>query len=123
MNEKQLKNWLGNFKDAWKQRNPEKAALLFSKDVIYYENPFSKPCNNWEEVLGLWEAVPQNQKDVSFGYEIINITEKLGIVNWKVSRTKLPSNQKEFIDGIFLISLNTDGLCNFFKQWRAVKTI
>ena len=121
MDEKQLKNWLNNFKTAWEERNPEKAALLFSKDVIYYESLFSEPCENWDEVSKLWQVVPQNQKEVSFNYEIISITEKIGVVNWKVSRIKLPSNQKELIDGIFLISLNAEGLCNLFKQWRATK--
>ncbi len=121
MKTEQFINWLDNFKKAWENRNPEKAASLFSKDVVYFESPLNEPCENWDTVLKLWKVVPENQKDVNFSYEIILSDEKIAVVNWKLSRIKLPTNEKEVIDGIFLLSLDSGGLCKFFKQWRVVK--
>ena len=121
MENKELVNWLNNFKEAWEERNTEKVISLFSKDVIYFESPLNKPCENLEAVSSLWKVVPTNQKDVIFNFEIISNTEKISVVNWKLSRIKLPNKEKEIVDGIFLISLNKEGLCTLFKQWRASK--
>jgi hypothetical protein len=94
---------------------------LFSKDCKYYEFAYGKPCKSWNDILKLWSVVPKNQKDVTFDFEILAVSDNTCIVNWGVSRTLIPSEKKQFIDGIFQISLNKEGLCNFFKQWRTVK--
>jgi len=114
-------DWLKKLGKAWSDRNPEKTANLFSKDVEYYESVFNPPCKNWEEVLNLWRVVPKNQKDIKFDFEIITIKEDLAVANWKMTRTLLPANKKQEIDGIFIIKLNDKGLCNYFKQWRSIK--
>ena len=44
-------DWLKKLGKAWSDRNPEKTANLFSKDVEYHESVFNPPCKNWEEVL------------------------------------------------------------------------
>lgn len=109
---------LGNF---WCNLDPVGAANLFSKDVIYYESVFEKSCANWEEVFALWKLVPNNQKNISYHFEILSTSGDLAIANWQLSRILLPSNKNQLINGIFLIKLNKDGLCNYFKQWRTIK--
>jgi hypothetical protein len=114
-------SWLSKLGEAWSERNPQKAAALFSKDCRYYESVFNEPCESWEDILKLWLVVPENQKDVTFEHNILCVSDNTGIANWKVVRTLLPSNKKQYIDGIFQVSLNKQGLCTFFKQWRAVR--
>jgi hypothetical protein len=121
MDNKQMHDWFKKLGEAWSERNPDKAADLFSKDVKYYESAFDAPCQNWNKVLELWQAVPTNQKDVSFSFELVAVADNLGVANWKVARTLLPTNQRQMLDGIFIIKLNDEHRCNYFKQWRAVK--
>jgi hypothetical protein len=121
MEKEKFDEWLEKLGKAWCDLNPEQAVSLFLKDVEYYENVFEKPCNSWEEVFNLWKVIPENQKNVSFEYEVVCIKDDLAVANWKVTRTLIPSNKKQDIDGIFIIKLNNQGLCNYFKQWRAVK--
>lgn len=116
-----LKKWAQNLGLAWEKRDALAAATLFAKNVQYYESVFSSPCKNWNVVYELWKAVPQNQKEVCFSLQQVLVNERTGIVHWNLSRILLPSNQKQKIDGIFMIKLNSKGLCTFFKQWRAVK--
>lgn len=113
--------WFTKLGHYWSSLDPNGAANLFSKDVIYYESVFEKPCANWEEVFALWKLVPKNQKDVSYKFEIISTSGNLAIANWQVSRVLLPSNKTQTIDGIFIIKLNRNGLCNYLKQWRTIK--
>lgn len=115
--------WLRKLGEAWCEGDAQKAASLFSKNVEYYESVLGLPCENWNKVLDLWKAVPNNQRDVTFSFELVAEADSLAVANWKVSRTLLPANKKQIIDGIFIVKLNDENLCSYFKQWRTVKDI
>ena len=51
-------------------------------------------------------------------FEIIAHNDETCIVNWQMTRTMTKNETKQEIDGIFQISLNEDGKCTYFKQWR-----
>ena len=121
MEKQKFQDWFEKLGKAWSARDPQKAANLFSKNVKYYESVFDPPCESWDKVFELWKVVPENQKDVIFEFEIMAVSDDLAVANWKVNRTLLPSNRKQNIDGIFVAKLNEEGLCNYFKQWRAVQ--
>jgi len=123
MTNNQFTEWFNKLGKAWIERDPHEAANLFSKDVKYYESVFDSPCENWNRVFELWKVVPTNQKNVTFDFEVIAIKDNLAVANWKVTRILLSTNQKQIIDGIFVIKLNNEGRCNYFKQWRAVKEV
>ena len=111
-------DWLERFGKAWSDLDADTASRLFSNDVEYYESSLRDPCKSWDEVRDLWSVVPNNQKDVSFKYQIIASLGNLCVANWQVTRTLLPQLSRQSIDGIFVIKLNEKGLCNYFKQWR-----
>ncbi len=122
MTKQQLDSWLKFFGRAWSEQNIDKVMSLFDKDdITYYESVFDPPITSWKSVEKLWEVVHTNQKDITFTHKIILCSKNQGIVNWKVSRFFIPTNENQRIDGIFQISLNRNGLCTFFKQWRMVK--
>ena len=106
---------------AWKEKNVEAVMKMISKNCEYYETVFDEPCSNFGEIRKLWEVIPANQKDVEYDYKIILENNEFCIVNFFVKRTLVPSGVVQNIDGIFQISLDDDGLCSFFKQWRSVK--
>jgi len=122
MNKSDFKVWLKKFGESWSRRNP-KTASLFSRDCKYYESALGEPCKSWDDIFKLWLVVPENQKDVAFNFQIIAFSDNTCAANWRVTRTLLPSKEKQIIDGIFQISLNKQGLCNYFKQWRTVKKL
>ena len=97
--------------------------IIFLASFTEAESVFEEPCKSWNDILRVWSVVPHNQKDVTFDFDILSVSDNVGIANWKVTRTLLPSNEKQFIDGIFQVSLNKHGLCTYFKQWRAVKRL
>ena len=59
-----------------------------------------------------------SQKDIDYQYKILSYTDELCIINWQMTRTLMPSNIRQQIDGIFQISVNEEGKCTYFKQWR-----
>jgi len=113
--------WLTDLGKAWMALDSKNAVNLFSSDVEYYESAMSSPCKNWDTVFDLWKLVSVNQKDVAFEFDILAISDKLCVANWRVKRTMLPQSTSQEIDGIFVLKLNDEGLCNYLKQWRSVK--
>ena len=89
--------WTKEFMESWKQLDWRRTLQTLSKNVKYYENPIDEPCKNFEEVVNLWNVVEENQKDINCKYKIISFDENVGI---------------------FQISLNEEGKCTYFKQWR-----
>ena len=115
--------WSNKFGEAWKRRDVDALMSLFAKEgITYYENSLLEPVKNWELIKDLWDEVPNNQKDISYWSEILSSTNDRTIINWKVSRTLVPSGIRQEIDGIFDVKFDKHGLCNYFNQWRTVKT-
>ena len=110
--------WTKEFMESWKKLDWKRTLEILSQDVKYYENPIDAPCATFDEVVSLWNVVADNQKDIDYKYEIISFNEKICIINWQMTRTMTKTNTKQEIDGIFQISLNNNGKCNSFKQWR-----
>ena len=110
--------WIKEFMESWKQLDYERTLKTLSNDVKYYENPIDEPCKNFDEVINLWNVVSDNQKDIDYKYEIISFDDNVCIVNWQMTRTMTKTNTRQEIDGIFQISLDKEGKCIYFKQWR-----
>ena len=115
---KKYEEWTYKFMESWKNLDGVKTTNLISEDAKYYENPLDKPCQDRDEIKRLWEIVPTNQKDIIYSFDIIASNDEYTIINFKMERIFIPNNEKQYIDGIFQISLNKKGLCNYFKQWR-----
>ncbi len=118
MLKEKYEKWTKEFMDSWKELDWRRTLETLSNDVKYYENPIDNPCKSFEEVTNLWNVVEENQKDINYKYEIISFDENVCIINWQMTRTMVQNNVKQEIDGIFQISLNQEGKCTYFKQWR-----
>lgn len=112
--------WTTKFMESWKALDGKKTAELLAKNVKYYETPNGEPCASWKEVLDLWEVVPFNQKDITYSFDIVCYSQDVCIINWKMKRVFIKGFKeiKQNINGIFQISLDNEGKCIFFKQWR-----
>ena len=121
MNLKSFKYWLDALGQAWINRDPKAAADICAQDVLYFETPFDKPLTSKKEVEDVWQEVPATQKDVEFDYEIISVNKEVGIAKWRSSFTRLPSEIRDTLDGIYMVKLDSNGLCKEFHQWWVVK--
>lgn len=110
--------WMKEFMESWKCLDWKRTLKTLATDVEYYENPIDKPCCNFEEVTNLWNIVADNQKDIDYKYDIVICNEDTCIFNFQMTRVMTSTNMKQEIDGIFEVSLNEEGKCTYFKQWR-----
>jgi ketosteroid isomerase-like protein len=112
-----LSLWLERFGRAWKTRDPERAAELFTKDVSYSEAPFEKPLIGTDELRAHWSGLPKAREDISFTSEILASTEVGGIAHWHGSYSREEDGGHVELDGILVISLDDEGMCREFREW------
>lgn len=122
MNSSVFTKWLELLGKAWITRDPDIAASICAKNVVYYEDPFQKPLKGRPAVRKIWEEVPKTQKNISFTYDIITVYNQTGIAHWSASYTSVSSGTRETLDGVFIVTLDKKGLCEEFRMWWNTKT-
>lgn len=115
--------WVDEFMEGWKDRDVERVMAMIAEDCAYYETVFDKPCRDTRAIREFWEVVPENQKDIEYSYEVLAENENNGIIHFRLTRTTLPDERRVEMDGIFQVSLDDDGKCALFKQWRSVREL
>jgi ketosteroid isomerase-like protein len=117
MNLRSLQLWLDAYGRAWETRDPRAAGLLFTEDATYQETPFDKPMRGRSEIVEYWSHVPRTQEDIHFSHETVTVTGDIAIVHWCASFTRMPSNSKVKLDGIFLLNFGSDNQCKSLREW------
>ncbi len=112
-----FRQWLGDYKKAWEERNPGAAAELFSASALYYETPFDPPAEGREAILEYWKAVPASQKNIRFDFEILHTRDNTGICRWMADFERTESGRQVQLDGIFEVSFEPTGHCTVFREW------
>ena len=117
MDIEQLKDWLRAYGAAWESRDAKAASRLFAGDASYYETPFGPPARGRNGVEEYWIAATRRQSNVSFSWEVLDLSDDVGIVRWwaKFNRTR-PKSVVE-LDGVLLLEFNDEGLCRTLREW------
>jgi uncharacterized protein (TIGR02246 family) len=117
MNLEIFQSWLNSYGRAWEKQDSRAFADLFTDDATYHANPFSEPLRGRSAILEYWSTVTRSQGQVQFNYEVLAVTQDSGIAQWCASFVHTSSKAKVKLDGIFVVSLNTEGRCKVLKQW------
>lgn len=118
---KNYNTFIKSFMESWKNLEGEKTCDLMADELKYYENPIDEPCTTKAQVLPLWSVVKENQKDISYTYDILFENNDSCICHFTMTRTMTKTGAVQNIDGIFEIKLNDDNKLTYFKQWRFTK--
>ncbi|MEQ9256435.1 MAG: hypothetical protein RLP96_06975, partial [Alphaproteobacteria bacterium] len=57
------------------------------------------------------------QRDIQFGYAILDVAHDQGLVHWRAAVTLEPAGDSVHLDGIALVKLDGAGKCSYFEQW------
>lgn len=117
MNHQQFETWVKAIGAAWVNRDPQAAADLFTPDATYQENPFEPPLQGRPAILKYWGDVSA-QENITFRYEILEVTESIGFAHWSVELMRIPSSKRVKLDGIFAASFRPNEMrCHEFREW------
>ena len=114
-------SWLDGYKEAWETLDPEKAASLFVEDALYRDEPYAEPHKGREGVRDYWTNVTSDQKDVTFTYEVLAVTDNTGIAHWHSEFSSRSSDAEITLDGIFVLEFSENRLVRNLKEWWHIK--
>ena len=112
-----FESWLEKYGNAWRSRNPQAAADLFTDEGTYQVTPFIEPMRGRAAIFEYWSHVAETERDIQFGYEVLALTPDAGLARWWASFLIVPQRLRTKLDGIFLISLDVNGRCRSLKEW------
>lgn len=115
----QIDEVISTFGEGWAAQKPDEVMRLVAREGLqYFESTFEEPTTNWDRVNELWQIVPHNQKDITWWHEILVQDGNKALAHVKVTRTMVPSGERQVIDAAFLFGFNDRGEITYFRQWR-----
>lgn len=114
--------WLAQYKEAWEQRDPAKAASLFTENAPYHEMPFDAPKAGRAGIREYWATVTADQRDIDFRSQLIAVTGQTAVARWSARLVSASSGTRVELDGVFILTFDASGLCSELREWWHVKT-
>ena len=118
-----VESWLKGYEEAWEKLDADKAALLFTEDATYREEPYKDPFQGREDIHKYWTTVTADQKDVNFTFEVLSVTGNTSTAHWHSEFIQSSSGSTIILDGIFFLEFSQEGLCQSLKEWWHFKAI
>ena len=118
MTEEQFRSWLDDYERAFEEQDAAAAAKLFAADATYQWGPFGELLRGPEEIRAKWAAsVDPGDMNVHCDLEILLVTPALGVARWIASHERHDEGKVLRYDGVFLVSLTDESLCDSFREW------
>jgi uncharacterized protein (TIGR02246 family) len=114
--------WLSRYKEAWEQRDPARAAALFTEDAAYHEMPFDAPKAGRSGIRDYWTTVTADQRNVDFNSRVVAVTGRTAVARWSASLSSASSEARVELDGVFILTFVDSGLCSELREWWHVRT-
>ena len=114
MNVAMAQEWLDLMGRAWRDRDPEAAAALFTEDAVYWSEPFRSPLLGRAEIADYWKSATSNQSgiDVSFGDPLVD-GDRVAVEWWSVTT----ENGRPTTDAGGLFLRFEDGRCSELREY------
>jgi hypothetical protein len=110
--------WLNRYVAAWKSYGPQEIGDLFSKDAIYFPDPFSRPLVGREAIVESWIADPDATGSYDGIYEPEMIEENRAVAT---GRTLYYKEDGSTLDSewsnIFLLTFDEEMRCSEYREW------
>ncbi len=111
-----IEAWLQKFKKSWVSKDIDTVLELFIEDVEYFETPFQRL--EKEELRQEWRSI-REQKDIGLEFEVFNSDESRHAVIYRFEC--VVDGESHRSEGVYLIELNSEGLCRSFRQYPVEK--
>ena len=109
--------WLAKYETAWEQRDPDKAAQLFTENATYRETPYQEPFKGRAEIRKYWADVTADQRMIDFESDVIAVQGNIGVAHWSATLNTASTGDKVQLDGVFVLTFDASGLVSSLREW------
>ena len=106
--------WIDAYGRAWRGRDPDAAARLFSDDATYHSHPFREPHVGRDGIRRYWELATASQEDLdlSFGEPVVE-DDRAAVEWWARMRD---DGEEITLPGILVLRFAADGRCEELRE-------
>ncbi len=109
--------WLEGYRDAFIRFDAGSAGELFSEQALYCDSPYAEPVKGRSNIVAYWKRVAEIMRDVEFGFQILAVTEDVGVARVHDELTRIPAGRTVRYDGIFFARFDQESRCEEFREW------
>ncbi len=111
-----VQEWIDAYAQAWRDRDADAAAALFTEDSAYWSHPLQKPHRGARGVRDYWTSVTstQDRVDVRMGRPVESQDGRRAAVEFWVRM--LSSGAEVTLVGILFLRFADDGLCEELRE-------
>jgi hypothetical protein len=111
-----VQEWVDAYARAWRERDPDAAAALFTENSLYRDHPTGEAHRGPAGVRSYWANVTSTQEDpnVRMGEPIVSADQRRAAVEFWVRM--LNSGQAVTVIGILFLRFVEDGRCEELRE-------
>jgi hypothetical protein len=111
-----VREWVDAYAEAWRDRDADAAAALFTEGSSYREHPLQEAHRGSEGVRSYWETVTatQDRVDVRMGEPVTSATGRRAAVEFWVRM--LNAGDEVTLVGILFLRFAEDGRCEDLRE-------
>src|SRR5919108_1588524 len=111
-----VQEWVEAYAQAWRERDPNAAAKLFTDDCRYQSHPLQEPHRGTDGVRAYWSDVTatQDRVDVRMGRPVESADARHAAVEFWVRM--LASGAEATVIGILFLRFAADGRCEELRE-------
>ena len=117
-----VQKWLEAYGEAWRSRDAEAAAVLFTEDSIYRSHPFRIPYHGQDGVRAYWTKATADQRalDLQFGVPVVE-GNRVAVEWWAIMRVveKDGAGGETIgtLPGCLFLIFASDGRCRELREY------
>jgi len=115
--EAELRTWMDAYTVAFNAQDSASAAKLFTEDGTYQWGPFGETLVGPDAIRRAWDEHQDQEEVAEMTYEVLALAPDVGVARWIASHTNEREGRRFRYDGVFVITLTEDGLCDSFREW------
>lgn len=111
-----VQEWVDGYASAWRERDPDAAAALFTGNCMYVDHPTAEPHRGADGVRSYWATVTSTQEhpNVEMGQPIVSADNRRAAVEFWVRM--LNGGEEVSVIGILFLRFAEDGLCEELRE-------
>lgn len=109
-----VSSWLDAYARAWRERDADAAAALFTEDGIYRSHPFREPHVGREAIRAYWEGATRSQDEFELRFGDPVVEGRRTAVEWWA--TMRDEGDEVTLPGILVLRFTDDGLCEELRE-------
>jgi ketosteroid isomerase-like protein len=113
-----VQEWIEAYGRAWRERDADAAAALFTDEAVYRSHPLREPHRGTQAIHDYWSGATRSQADLELRFGTPIVSGDRAAVEWWA--TMLSDGEEVTLPGILYLRFADDGRCEELREaWHA----